>query len=334
MNLSPLVSIIIPTFNSANNIFSTIESVLNQDYSNFEIIIVDDFSSDGTEKIIFDHFKNESRIIYRKLPKNSGPAVARNTAISISSGELIAFLDSDDEWLPRKLKIQVELLSQFPNIDLLFTEVENFNHLTGEVTFYSKTNKIFTRGLSLIPVRNCESLYKLEGNIKNELYTGNFICISSVIVKKKFLNDINYFDSGRFGTEDLDLWIRLADKCNFFYLHKKLVRYNWMENSISRINIKRLNELINFHKTALNKPEYSSLLDIAYKNLYFTYKLLIIEYSKKWDPIMAWKIYAESRNYPIKKGLIYFAILSFFGHLPIFIKLKLINPISGLIRNE
>lgn len=332
MNVSPLISVIIPTYNSENYILSTINSVLNQHYPNVEIIIVDDFSRDSIEKIIDKIVIGDSKIIIKKLTANSGPAIARNIAINLASGELIAFLDSDDTWKPKKLQTQVEILLKNPEIDLLFTEVEIYDQISKNINQYSKINKIFDRNLSLEKVKNNNNLYKLKGNFKKELYSGNFICISSVVIKKEAIKKVNCFDEKRFGTEDIDLWVRLADNFNFYYLHEVLVTYNWMDTSISRINKKRLSELLNYHKSNLYKDDYQDVHDIIYKNLYLTYKSLIIEYSKKWDIRRAFSTFFESRNYPLKKGLFYYAISCILGPLPLFCKLNVINPLKEYLK--
>lgn len=105
-----LVSIITPSYNSAKFIGKTIESVLDQIYQNWEMIIVDDVSPDNSNKIIEEYSKKDTRIKLIKLEQNSGAAVARNRAIKESKGRYIAFLDADDMWKPEKLEKQIEFM--------------------------------------------------------------------------------------------------------------------------------------------------------------------------------------------------------------------------------
>ncbi|OUT08551.1 glycosyltransferase family 2 protein [Campylobacter concisus] len=112
------VTIIMPSYNSEKFIVESVESVLAQTYSNWELIIVDDCSPDDSNKIITKYVDNDSRIKLIKLQKNSGPAVARNTAIEAANGRYIAFLDSDDVWLPNKLETQINFMH---DNDLAFT---------------------------------------------------------------------------------------------------------------------------------------------------------------------------------------------------------------------
>lgn len=110
MNKNGLVSIITPSYNTGRYIAETIESVINQTYKNWEMIIVDDCSTDDTEKIVSSY--NDSRIRFIKNDTNSGAAVSRNKAIREAKGEWIAFLDSDDLWVPDKLESQIAFMCE------------------------------------------------------------------------------------------------------------------------------------------------------------------------------------------------------------------------------
>lgn len=104
------VSIITPVYNSEKFINDTISSVLNQTYTNWEMILVDDCSTDNSKKIINEYVEKDSRFKYIKLSQNSGAAVARNTAIKAATGRFLAFLDSDDAWEPEKLDLQIKFM--------------------------------------------------------------------------------------------------------------------------------------------------------------------------------------------------------------------------------
>lgn len=107
-----LVSIITPTWNCGRFIVETIESVLAQTYSNWEMIIQDDCSTDDTEQIVSEYMQKDSRIKYYKNSQNSGAAITRNAALRIAKGRWIAFLDSDDLWLPTKLEKQIKFMEE------------------------------------------------------------------------------------------------------------------------------------------------------------------------------------------------------------------------------
>ncbi|MCD9574705.1 glycosyltransferase family 2 protein [Flavobacterium soyae] len=108
--MNNLVSILTPTYNTEKFIRATIESVQNQTYQNWEMILVDDASTDETAKIISDFADKDSRIKLFKLPKNSGNGFARNVALEKASGKYIAFLDADDLWFTNKLEKQLQFL--------------------------------------------------------------------------------------------------------------------------------------------------------------------------------------------------------------------------------
>lgn len=119
--MNPLISIITPAYNAEKFIVDTIESVCNQTYSNWEMIIVDDFSTDQTVFIVEAYVQKDARISLLRLKENSGSAIARNTAMDNAQGRFIAFLDSDDVWLPEKLEKQVRFMIK-KNIAFSFTE--------------------------------------------------------------------------------------------------------------------------------------------------------------------------------------------------------------------
>ena len=120
MILNNLVSVITPSYNSERFISQTIESVLNQTYQKWEMIIIDDVSPDNANAIIEEYIKEDTRIRLIKLEKNSGPAVARNRAIEEAKGRYIAFLDADDLWLPEKLEKQMAFMTKY-NLDLTYS---------------------------------------------------------------------------------------------------------------------------------------------------------------------------------------------------------------------
>lgn len=121
-----MISIITPSYNSSNYIAKTIESVINQSYAGWELIIVDDCSIDNSVEIINSYIIQDSRIRLIQLDKNFGAAVARNTGIENAKGQFIAFLDSDDFWHPEKLEKQLKYFEKY-DVDVVFSEYYRFN---------------------------------------------------------------------------------------------------------------------------------------------------------------------------------------------------------------
>src|SRR5690606_6691308 len=112
MTDKPLISVITPIYNSEKFLETALMSVQNQTYPNWELILIDDASTDGSERIARKFYSEDSRIHYEKLNVNSGPAVSRNRATEVANGDFIAFLDSDDFWAPDKLEIQLEFMQK------------------------------------------------------------------------------------------------------------------------------------------------------------------------------------------------------------------------------
>ena len=121
-----LVSVIMPTFNCGKFIAQSIESVIAQTVTDWEICIVDDCSTDNTLEVLQPYMEKYPNIRYTRLEKNGGPAVARTEALRMAAGKYVAFLDSDDLWAPDKLEKQVAYLDRYPECQLVFTLVENF----------------------------------------------------------------------------------------------------------------------------------------------------------------------------------------------------------------
>jgi len=199
----PKVSVIIPTHNRAEFLESSIASVLNQTYDDFEIIVVDDNSIDRTHEVV----KNikDGRIKYIRHNENCGPSAARNTAISFSTGEYIAFLDDDDEWVPEKLQKQVELLNKC---------AENICGI------YS--NRLVVDRLSNRIISASPRAEKLSGNLLYQLSMGSPIHTSTVLLRKRCIEKIGLFDETMSYMEDRDFWIRLSFNWDFEYIDKPL----------------------------------------------------------------------------------------------------------------
>src|SRR5712692_3480948 len=184
-----LVSVVIPTFNSADYVVQAIQSVLAQTYQEFEIIVVDDASTDNTEELLRPF---ADRICYVRQDRG-GQSAARNRGILQARGELIAFLDADDLWRPTKLARQVEYLKCHPEACLVYTD--------------------FTRGP--LPGSNNESRLRDfkprdPADVFHGLLEENFIATPTVMVRRSALARSGLFDPTLRGSEDLDLWLRLA----------------------------------------------------------------------------------------------------------------------------
>ena len=212
---NPTVSVIIPTYNRAHLVGRAIQSVLNQTYQDFEVIVVDDGSTDNTEEIIKEFQKKDERIKYIKHEKNKGGSAARNTGIKAARGAYIAFLDSDDEWLPEKLKKQMKFFKNAsPEIGVVYTGFIYKDELGGG------TSK--------------QHIPKKRGWIFEDILAGNCVgTTSTVIVKRKCFEKAGLFDENLPSCQDWDMWIRLAKECQFDFIEDVLVKYYTHKTRIS-----------------------------------------------------------------------------------------------------
>ncbi|MCD6419547.1 MAG: glycosyltransferase [Synergistetes bacterium] len=204
-NVNPKVSVIIPTYNRSDLVVKAVDSVLSQTYGDFELIVVDDGSEDDTSDIVMRY--NDERLIYIRYVRNRGPSAARNSGIRLSRGEYVAFLDSDDEWLPEKLERQIEVMEKSsPDVGVVYT---GYLQMLGEESVVSPF-------LSVVE--------KVEGDLHAEIVRGDFILISSALVRKKCLEEVGGFDEYLMGPEVWDLWLRVTKKCLFKFINEPLVK--------------------------------------------------------------------------------------------------------------
>lgn len=234
---SPLVSVIIPLYNAERYIAETIESVINQTYENWELIVVDDCSTDKSREIVRSFASKDNRIRLIESETNfGGPARPRNIGIDNSKGEYIAFLDADDLWLSMKLEDQLEYMID-NDLDFSSTNKIDFDK-NGE-----KREK-FIKRIQLNMLRDKVSI--------RILILFNIINTSSVMIKRK--NNELAFDISKelIAVEDLFLWLTLLENnYRYSFLNKKLLKYRFIDSSISNHTDKRIVKLR--HLCAVNK---------------------------------------------------------------------------------
>lgn len=217
---NPEVSVIIPTFNRASSIRAAVESVLRQTFRNFEIIIVDDGSSDDTLISLADVKDPRVRIIQHRT--NLGVSAARNTGIIKSRGHWIAFQDSDDEWFPLKLEKQMRRMSAC-NTSACYCSLLSFTPSKAEGRLGATSARI-TPG---------QDIYPLEGDISISLLKNNFISTQTLIVERSIIDSLEGFDTNLHALEDWDLVIRIAEITSFSFVDEPLVLQHFSANSIT-----------------------------------------------------------------------------------------------------
>jgi len=210
-----LVSIITPVYNGQDFLDRCIKSVLAQTYENWELLLIDDGSSDNSVQII-ENYLEDNRIKLLRNESNSGIPTTRNKGIENSTGEFIALLDQDDEWLPHKLEKQV---SRFLEIDDSFGLI------------YSNVEVRTDQGILSDQKKEIEPEASIQSNLELML-SRNLITSPTAMVKRKALEEVGLFDESiRWGGDDYDLWIRIAHKFKFDYIDEVLcIRHEHQQN--------------------------------------------------------------------------------------------------------
>lgn len=256
-------SVIIPTFNRAKQISELLDSLRLQKYTNFEVIICDDGSTDNTKSVV-DKFKSVLDIKYLYASNWGGPARPRNLGIQNASKEWICFLDSDDLWFPEKLEKIAEVIDQQRSIDVIC-------HL-------------FKNNVSNLPFGNYKKsiFYNQHTDF---LINGNAIINSSLTIKKEILVKVNGLseDIRLIGVEDYDLLIRLAKFGAKIYLLKKILGiYRINDTNISADHLEQVNKikhLLSIHSIGLNRW-YNTKIEGLLDYLKVTYFLKVKDFKQ------------------------------------------------------
>jgi glycosyltransferase involved in cell wall biosynthesis len=214
--VAPRVSVVIPTYNRRMLLERALASVLAQTRRDFEIIVVDDGSTDDTKAMVQAHAG--ARYFFQA---NAGPAKARNTGIRAARGDLIAFLDSDDVWLPNFLEVQTDVLERHRQVALSCTASKVGNK---EAKHFSRAQELFV------------------GDLYGKLYAASFVRTPATMVRKSCLADVGYFNEAYRWCEDVDLWLRIARKYPIAYVSRCLVNIGRQDDNLTGDLNRRLDE--------------------------------------------------------------------------------------------
>lgn len=271
----PKVSVIIPTRNRRVLLTSAINSVMVQTFQDFEIIVVDDGSEDNTREIVEEMESKKIRYISHEIQK--GEAASRNTGIMNATGDFIAFLDDDDEWLPEKLSLQIELLEKREeNVGAIYT---------GYLFINMENKRVF-----------CQKRAEVRGDISKDLLCDNVIGTpSSVLLRKQVINRIGLFDEKLPYYVDYDFFIRISKHFHFEYINRPLVKYHVHQEMLSKdpyIMLQGLEKLL--EKYSNNKgdkvsnrfigKQYTKIGKIFYNNENYCHSRKTFKKSILWNP--------------------------------------------------
>ena len=241
------VSIITPAYNAEHFIPRTIQSVLDQSYQDWEMIIVDDCSTDNTKSVILPYTQNDPRVRYFKMEKNGGPAFAREYALKQVTGRFIAFLDSDDLWLANKLEVQVKFM------------------LENKIGFsYSSYRRMSMDG------KKVSNPIKLKARITyRSLLKNTQIATLTVMLDKTITGPIGM--AVNYGYDDMILWLSILKKIPYAQgINQDLARYRVVNNSVSSKYLRSANwvwDIYRKHENIALLPSIWYLLNYGYNAL-------------------------------------------------------------------
>jgi glycosyltransferase involved in cell wall biosynthesis len=221
--MNPKVSVIIPTYNRASLLIGAVESALSQTFSDLEVVLIDDGSTDQTanilERFLAGRVEDRGRVRYF-WQENGGQSVAFNRGMELAAGEWLAFLASDDRWLPEKLTLQLEVLRQLgPRCDACITDAIYMNNVALTKTAFEHVGSPYPGSFGMIT----DPLRRVAGG-----WHGMYV--QTLIVRKKVLGEVGGFDPNLHLSEDLDFLFRLSARANIGYVSKPLVEIDRTPN--------------------------------------------------------------------------------------------------------
>lgn len=247
----PKISVVVPAYNAQQTILETISSVLQQNFSDFELIVINDGSTDKTLELL--ETVQDSRLKVYSYP-NGGLPTARNRGINCAQGEFISFIDADDLWTPDKLELQLKALQQNPQAGVA----------------YSWTICMGNNGNSFHP----GVTESFQGNVYPNLLVGNMIASgSNVLIRKEAIESVGYFDESLKSCEDWDYWLRLAPKWDFVVVPKPQIIYRLSSGAMSS----KLDVMEKYQMKVLERAFTSAPSELQYlKNQGFSYIYLLM----------------------------------------------------------
>lgn len=322
MTSAPLISVIIPSYNSKAFIKDAIESVCNQTYQHTEIIVVDDGSADNS----YDYLKQIQNEFSFKLiqQKNQGPGVARNNGIKSAKGQYLCFLDSDDQLMVGSLEKRLQLLEKYPEVDLVFTDLKRLDNRDKPGYEFLKSRDFLKK------FRKAVAIHKSHNVIFNDKYFDcaiqyfPFIWTSTVMIRSEVVNRIGYFHPHWRGSEDIDYWLRIARQGTIAYIDEALTEWHHYYSNLTKLgNYQFYVDTIccykNIKKELGNKQYLKKLINKRLGHYAFAggYEALAV---KALQP--ARKFFSQSCLFnPFEKKYWFYAIVSTLP-APVFFKLR------------
>ena len=312
VNNQSLVSIILPTYNRAHLLPKAIKSVLAQTYQNWELLIWNDGSTDETNNLLKSLTNEKIRCFSEE---NHGKSYVLNRCLEIAQGDLIAFLDDDDQWLPRNLEIQIEAMSRYPEIDLLFGNFYNFNieDNTREIAFDEAKEGL----RKLYSIKIGDNLWLVQNGFLEGITRGNFIAFDTVIFRRQAIETVGGFNEHLRSGMDFEYWWRCgllgvqAAYTDEIVLNRVKYPGSLSGRSVSSAH-NHLVMLDSCKKLAIaeGRSELVNLLNPQYRN---TWQNLIMLYGREGRKKEMIKAFRESLRFGFRPGSIRLLIAGLLG---------------------
>lgn len=251
MYKKPLVSVVMPAYNAEHYIARAIESILNQTFKNFELLIIDDASTDKTKEIIKRFRKKDHRIVLVENKQNLQISKTLNLGIGLAKADVVARMDADDLSLPDRLKLQYEYLEKHPKIAIVGANI---------IVVDEKGNQLSTREYP-----------ESSKDLKKVMFRYSPFAHPVVMFRKKAFEKFGGYDSKMVPCEDIDLWFKLGSKYEFGTVPEYVMKYTILKNSNSNKKLKDL-ELLGFEIKLRAIKEYGykpGVFDILYNSAQF-----------------------------------------------------------------
>jgi glycosyltransferase involved in cell wall biosynthesis len=217
---SPKVSVLVPTYNYEQYLPMAVESVLGQSYADFEVVLIEDCSTDGSRELAEKYYRLDDRVTLVLHHVNSGLSCARNSGLIAATGEFIAMCDADDIWLSHKLQVQMDRFKETPGVGVVHSDsaiIDREGKLTGQrfSDLMHRTGQV------------------TSGNLFEELCERNFMCVPTVIMRRETMEYAGGFDASLRSLEDWVCWAKSSRRYLFSYIEEPLVQYRVHGASLS-----------------------------------------------------------------------------------------------------
>lgn len=329
-NENPIVSVVIPAYNAESTLERAMASVLSEVVIPLELIVVDDGSTDSTPQVI-DAARDKDQRVRRITQVNGHVAAACNTGLHASRGKYIAFLEADDEWVPGKLRKQLELFNSHPEIGASFTNFYNHDEVTGTTETVSEQQKGVLKAMPRRRINEYATI--IDTDLRPFLIQSNFILRSSIMMPRELLLSLGGQDTTLRGDDDWDLWFRMGGSVTFAFLEEPLAIRHKGPNSMSRPSPNWYTSIIRSRTKTFNwvcaREELGHMVKPLRLQIGQMHRSLILTYVKRWEWWKAYKTWITGLKYGFDMMSVVLLIAGILGPIPFAMRQTLVGLFKG-----